>query len=84
MSAVDDILDQAMRLSTSERADLAQRLLVSVDEQVQDVSADAYQVAWSQEILARSDALARGELAGSDWREAMERVRMRMVERRSP
>lgn len=82
MSTVDSLLDQALGLSPEERADLAHRLLCTLSDWDESLSNE--EAAWAEEIRARSDALARGELVSSDWRESLARVRQRMLERRSP
>lgn len=83
MSTVDSLLDQALELSPEERADLAHRLLCTLSEGDESLSGEEYEAAWAEEIRARSDALARGEVISSDWRESLARVRQRMLERRS-
>lgn len=79
MSSVDQIREQALELPQEARAGLARDLLLSLepDEQQDDVDS-----AWAEEIEARAAAVALGEHAVSDWREAMARVRQALSERR--
>jgi hypothetical protein len=77
MSVVDGIRDQALALNDSDRASLARDLLLSLEH---EAHADAQQ-AWKDEILARSDAIARGEFTASDWRESIQRIRDALAQR---
>ena len=81
MSTVDEVRDQALQLDQPERATLARDLLVSLEEG--EPHEDA-QSAWTTEIQARSDAVARGEFSASDWRESVQRVREHLAKRTSP
>ena len=78
MSAVNDLLDRAMQLSSGERADLAHRLLVSLEP-----GADAYaaerRAEWPAELQRRLDAADRGEFAEGDWRDVVQRVRQSLA-----
>ena len=59
-SAARQIESKAMRLSARERARLAERLISSLDE---DVDADA-EAAWVQEAERRLDELRTGKVKG--------------------
>lgn len=61
----DALYREAMRLPDDERATLAVRLLVSVDEPAVDDTAETY-AAWLREIEQRLDALMGGEDLGED------------------
>jgi putative addiction module component (TIGR02574 family) len=67
-----EIMSEALKLPSTERARVAQQLLRSLDPSEPDPGADA---AWQQELLARSDALHNGSAPTADWRDAVSRVR---------
>lgn len=64
--AAGRLLDEALRLSESERAELAARLIESLDP-ADDVDADS---AWGEEIRRRLDELDRGQVRAVPWPEA--------------
>jgi putative addiction module component (TIGR02574 family) len=64
------LLEQALDLPEHDRAELAARLLESLDA-CERGDLDA---AWAQEIDRRCDALDKGEAATSDWNEFRARV----------
>ncbi len=66
----EELLSKALRLPQQERADLAARLLESLDEQ-QDADVDG---AWIEEIERRCAAVDAGELVTSDWDDFRRRV----------
>ena len=57
-NAATAVIDQALKLKASERAAIAERLLLSLD--VPDPEIDA---AWAREANARVEAHDRGEIA---------------------
>jgi putative addiction module component (TIGR02574 family) len=69
----DDILNNAMRLSTTERADLAAALLASLDGEPED----AVEAAWASEIERRVERRRSGEATGRPWPEVRERLERR-------
>jgi putative addiction module component (TIGR02574 family) len=68
------LLEQALRLSETERADLAARLIESIDPDIDD---DA-EPAWSAEIGQRLDDLNHGRMHTIRWSDA----RMMIMEER--
>jgi putative addiction module component (TIGR02574 family) len=69
----DDILNNAMRLSTTERAELAAALLASLDGEPED----AVDAAWITEIQRRVERVRSGEAKGRPWSEVRERLERR-------
>jgi len=69
----DDILNNAMRLSTTERAELAAALLASLDGEPED----AVEAAWTAEIQRRVERVRSGEAKGRPWSEVRERLERR-------
>lgn len=66
----EHLLDEALKLSEAERADLAARLIQSLDPET-DSEVDE---AWAAEIERRCAALDSGEAVTSDWSEVRERI----------
>ena len=67
------VLDAALALPADDRAEIAERLMLSLDEQRQREIEDA----WAAEIQRRMDEVDRGEVAMIPADEAMRRIRER-------
>jgi hypothetical protein len=76
-SPLEDIEAAAMQLAPAERAHLAERLLVSLDED------DEILAAWVEEAERRGDAFDRGEMGAIDFDEAIAQARARITNRRA-
>jgi putative addiction module component (TIGR02574 family) len=74
MVTVSSILDVALKLPKSERAELAHELLRSLDAQ-EDGEAPSYEKEWAEEIERRAVAIEGGEMPAEDWRIVMKRLR---------
>ena len=70
-----DLLRQALTLSDTERAGLAEYLLDSLP------AATTLSREWRHEIAARLAAFERGEMKATDWRESLARVEAKLRER---
>ena len=81
LNSVEDVRDQALRLSAADRANLARDLLLSLESEPLDDDCDA---AWEVELEARASAVAAGKHSVSDWREAVARVRDSLAARQVP
>lgn len=68
-SSLEDIEAAALQLAPSDRAHLAERLLVSLDED------DEILAAWVEEAERRADAYERGEMGAIDFDESIARLR---------
>lgn len=75
-ASLEDIEAAAMQLSLAERAKLAERLLVSLDED------DEILATWVAEAERRGDAFDRGEMEAIDFDESIARARARLANRR--
>jgi putative addiction module component (TIGR02574 family) len=66
-----ELLTRALALPEAERAELASRLLLSLesDESIADHDAE-----WASEIERRRLAFDRGESTASPWRDALNRI----------
>ena len=76
-SPLEDIEAAALQLTASERAHLAERLLVSLDED------DEILAAWVAEAERRGEAFERGEMNAIDFDEAIAQARSRLASRRA-
>jgi putative addiction module component (TIGR02574 family) len=70
MSDTNALLDQVLQLPEHDRAEIAARLLESLDPDAQhDVDE-----AWAAEIERRCAAVDAGTLATSDWKDVRSRI----------
>lgn len=76
-SPLEDIEAAALQLAPAERARLAERLLVSLDED------DEILAAWVEEAERRGEAYERGEMEAIDFDEAIAQTRARLANRRA-
>ena len=79
MPAETDIYELALDLSPARRADLARRLLQSLEPPELDPEVDD---AWAAEIEDRLAAIDKGESELTDWRGGVERIRASLRSRR--
>lgn len=70
MADAKKVLTTALELPEHERAEIAARLLESLDE----VEHDDVDEAWAQEIERRCAALDSGDAVTSDWNEFRARI----------
>lgn len=73
MSIPTDTIALALQLPEKDRAELAQRLLLSLEPEEFDDGDVA--CAWAQEIDARLQKIATGNYQAEDWRKAIQDVR---------
>lgn len=81
MSSVETLADQAFQLPERDRADLAYRLLRSLEPAGEEVTEEESQAAWAAEIKARSDAVHAGTAELRDAREAIGQIRESLDEK---
>jgi hypothetical protein len=74
MSASTDLIDRALALPAEQRADLARKLLLSLEGTMLDDPAEAERLC-GQEIEARLDRTDAGGAGEADRRVAVKRVR---------
>jgi hypothetical protein len=72
MRSLNEVAEAALDLPERDRAALAERLLESLE------MPESTDEEFVRTILARSEALDRGETTASDWREAIARMRSRL------
>lgn len=72
-SLLEEIETAALQLAPSERAHLAERLLVSLDED------DEILTAWVEEAERRGDAYERGEMGAIDIDESIARLKAKLA-----
>jgi putative addiction module component (TIGR02574 family) len=73
----EKFLATALNLSEHERAEIAARLLESLD----DVETEDVDEAWAREIERRCAALDSGEAVTSDWNEFRSRIERDILKR---
>lgn len=76
-SPLEDIEAAALQLATGDRAKLAERLLISLEED------DEILASWVAEAERRADAFDRGEMEAVDFDEAITQARARLANRRA-
>ena len=76
-SPLEDIEAAALQPATSDRAKLAERLLVSLEED------DEILASWVEEAERRGDAFDRGEMEAIDFDGAIAQARARLANRRA-
>lgn len=74
---LEDIEAAALQLATGDRAKLAERLLISLEED------DEILASWVAEAERRADAFDRGETETIDFDEAIAQARARLANRRA-
>ena len=72
----DIVLQEALSLPSSERADVAAELLASLDERPPD-DPEAVRTAWADELEHRARRARSGD-AGVPWREVRDRIRNKL------
>jgi putative addiction module component (TIGR02574 family) len=72
-SPLEDIEAAALQLTTVERAHLAERLLASLDED------DEILTAWVAEAERRGEAFERGEMGAVDFDESVARLKAKLA-----
>ena len=76
-SPLEEIEAAALQLAPTERAHLAERLLVSLEED------DEILAAWVEEAERRADAFDRGEIEPVDFDDAIAQARARITNRQA-
>lgn len=69
MSSIEQREAEILNLPAADRSRLAERLLMSLEED------DEIMAAWRAEAERRADAFERGEIEAADFEEAMARAR---------
>lgn len=69
MSRIEQLEAEVLNLPAADRSRLAERLLMSLEED------DEIMAAWTDEAERRADAFARGEIEAADFEEIMVRAR---------
>ena len=72
-SPLEDIEAAALQLASGDRAKLAERLLISLEED------DEILAAWVEEAERRGEADERGEMAAIDFDESIARLKARLA-----
>ena len=65
------VLEEALKLSPNERAEVAEQLIASLEE----APDTAVEQAWQQEVQRRLQQVERGEMKTIPWEEVQRRLR---------
>ncbi|MCP3059782.1 addiction module protein [Myxococcus sp. K38C18041901] len=79
MATKEDLLSDVLRLPPEERAEVAHKLLLSLEEGAGDSDAQA---AWSVELERRARDVLDGRVKTVPWEQVEERMRARLSHRR--
>jgi len=79
MAIESDLIERSMHLSMKDRAELARRLILSLERG--GLQSDVER-AWEAEIERRISAYERGQAAAVEWPEAIERAKAAMRKKR--
>jgi len=74
----DALLQEALKLSPAERADVAAELLASLEEEAGDDPEDVER-AWAAEIERRARRVLTGGSVGTPWSEVKRRIEGRLA-----
>jgi len=80
MTLQSEFVSRALSLPLGDRAELARRLILSLESNEPKADADA-DVAWEAEIERRAIEAERGEGKLVDWRESVQRIRESLKKR---
>ena len=72
------LLQEALKLPHTERADVAAELLASLDEEPAE-NLEEVEGAWAAEIERRARRVLAGESAGVPWEQVKERIEGRLA-----
>jgi putative addiction module component (TIGR02574 family) len=72
-----DVVEQALHLSKEERADLARRLIESIDNDSGDPPSEV-EATWNTEIDARVNAVESGHMSEAPWPEGLARIQQQI------
>jgi putative addiction module component (TIGR02574 family) len=70
--SLTDVLQIALQLSDTDRAELVSQLLLSLEPETPDAG---HEGAWREEIEARLRKVEEGNYSAHDWREALDQIR---------
>jgi hypothetical protein len=76
MTTPSQIVNAAMALDGSQRAEVAHQLLLSLEPNDFDADADS---AWAEEIQRRRQAIREGRAILRDWNEALADIRQSLA-----
>lgn len=76
MTTTSEILSAALTLPATDRAEVAHKLLLSLEPSESEADVDQ---AWADEVRARLRAIREGRSVPRDWNDALEDVRQSLV-----
>jgi hypothetical protein len=72
MASPSEVLNAALTLSSDQRAEVAHKLLLSLESDDFDADVD---IAWAEEIQRRRQAIRDGSVVLRDWNVALSEIR---------
>jgi len=75
MAIESDLIERTMHLSSEDRAELARRLILSLELAGMQADVDR---AWEVEIERRISSFEGGQMAAVDWQDAVERAKAKL------
>ncbi|HET7499686.1 MAG TPA: addiction module protein [Kofleriaceae bacterium] len=72
------LFEEALRLPLAERADLATRLLRSLDDEERELPLDEVDRRWAEEITRRAERAVRGESVGHDAEDVLRSIEAKL------
>ncbi|MDY7233332.1 addiction module protein [Hyalangium rubrum] len=75
MATKEDLLSDVLRLPPEERAEVAHKLLLSLEVEAEDPEA---QVEWSAEVERRAREVLNGSVKTVSWEQVEERISARL------
>ncbi len=72
-----ELLQQALELPAETRAEMAAKLIASLDRE----TGEEVQRAWAREIERRVEAVRKGALRGEDWRPVLAEIENEVLSR---
>ena len=72
------VLEEALKLPTKDRADVAVELLASLDDKEWE-DPEEVERAWGAEIERRARRVLSGESAGSPWEDTKQKIEIRLA-----
>ena len=79
MATKDELLTDVLQLPAEERAEVAHRLLLSLDESPDEENAEAE---WTSELVRRAEDIRQGRVKTVPWEEVEARISARLKSRR--
>ena len=81
MTTLETVIDEAMKLSWRDRANLVDGLIRTLAPPGDDLDADVWSELWAVEIRQRLEAVDRGEIDPRPWQDVCQEMRASLGQR---